>query len=69
MPQGRGHVRSWRYTFYVTPLARDHKGYVVIFLKKSPTPHEYLQRTSNMTDQQVWYGCTEEGGSLNLLGT
>ena len=66
--QGYRHFRSWRFTFYGILLSRDHRVYVVVSTKKIPRPHKYLQWTANMPDQQVQDGCTEEGGSLHLLG-
>ena len=41
---------------------------LLFFPKRSPRPQEYLQRAENALDQQVWYGCPEEGGSLHILG-
>ena len=67
MYQGRKHVRRWRYMFYGIPPARYHRGYVVVFPEQIQRPNEYLQRTKNTPDQQVWYGCPYEGDSLHLL--
>ena len=68
MPQGCGHVRSWRYTIYGSPPARDHRGYVVVLPKQIPRPHEDLKRIENTLYQFFWDACPEEGESLNLLG-
>ena len=67
MPQVCGHVHSLRYTFYGSPPACYHRGYVVVLIKWRSRPHECLQRKTNTLDQQVWGVRPEEGGSLHLL--
>ena len=68
MPQGNRHVRSWIYTVYGIPPACYHRGYAVVLPKRSPRPHENLQRAEKIPYQQVWYGCQVEVSILHLLG-
>ena len=67
MPQGSGHVHSWRYTVYGSPPYCYHRGYIVVSPYQSPRPYENLQRAENSPDQQVQDGCPEEVISIHLL--
>ena len=64
IPQVSRHVRSCLYTVYGIPQDIYHRGYVVVLPKRSPRPHENLQRAENTPYQKVRYGCPENLASF-----